>query len=62
MAVQVLPQFQEHPDAWQRVPAVLQQSSSTQTKVSAQWQAMQIIKLITKRYFLSAHSILLCKF
>lgn len=34
MAGQVLPQFQEHPDAWQRVPAILQQSSSAQTKVS----------------------------
>jgi exportin-1 len=34
MAGQVLPQFQEHPDAWQRVPAILQQSNSTQTKVS----------------------------
>lgn len=33
MAQQVLAQFQEHPEAWQRVPAVLQQSSKSQTKV-----------------------------
>ena len=30
----MLAQFQEHPEAWQRVPAILQQSSSAQTKVS----------------------------
>lgn len=34
-AAQVLPQFQEHPDAWQRVPAILQQSSNSQTKFLA---------------------------
>lgn len=34
MAQQALAQFQEHPDAWQRVPAILQQSSSAHTKVS----------------------------
>lgn len=33
MAQQVLSQFQEHPDAWQRVPVILQQSSNSQTKV-----------------------------
>lgn len=33
MAQQVLTQFQEHPDAWQRVPGVLQQASNLQTKV-----------------------------
>jgi hypothetical protein len=33
MAQQVLAQFQEHPDAWQRVPVILQQSSNSQTKV-----------------------------
>ncbi|KAH0445965.1 hypothetical protein IEQ34_025200 [Dendrobium chrysotoxum] len=35
MAAQILPQFQEHPDAWQRVPAILQQSSNSQTKFLA---------------------------
>lgn len=33
MAQQVLAQFQEHPDAWQRVPQILQLSSNSQTKV-----------------------------
>lgn len=35
MAQQVLAQFQEHPEAWQRVPAILQQSSNAQTKYIA---------------------------
>lgn len=35
MAQQVLSQFQEHPEAWQRVPAILQQASNTQSKVSS---------------------------
>lgn len=34
MAQQILTQFQEHPDAWQRVPAILQQAANAQTKVS----------------------------
>lgn len=47
MAQQVLAQFQEHPEAWQRVPAVLQQSSNAQTK----YIALQILdKLITTRW------------
>lgn len=46
MAGQVLPQFQEHPDAWQRVPAILQQSSSTQTKVSNYKRGTQHVDLI----------------
>lgn len=35
----MLAQFQEHPEAWQRVPAILQQSSSAQTKVSGSGRA-----------------------
>ncbi|PWN46897.1 putative CRM1-nuclear export factor, exportin [Violaceomyces palustris] len=47
MAQQTLAQFQEHPDAWQRVPAILQQSTSSQTK----YIALQILdKLITTRW------------
>ncbi|SPC66099.1 probable CRM1 - nuclear export factor, exportin [Ustilago sp. UG-2017b] len=47
MAQQTLAQFQEHPDAWQRVPAVLQQSSSPQTK----YISLQILdKLISTRW------------
>lgn len=47
MAQQVLAQFQEHPDAWQRVPAILQQSSNAQTK----YIALQILdKLISTRW------------
>lgn len=47
MAAQVLPQFQEHPDAWQRVPAILQQSSNSQTK----YLALQILdRLIVSRW------------
>lgn len=47
MAQQVLAQFQEHPDAWQRVPAILQQSSNAQTK----FIALQILdKLISTRW------------
>lgn len=33
MAQQILTQFQEHPDAWQRVPAILQTANNPQTKV-----------------------------
>ena len=33
MAQQVLTQFQEHPDAWTRVPEILERSSFPQTKV-----------------------------
>ena len=33
MAQQVLTRFQEHPDAWQRVPQILEGSSNSQTKV-----------------------------
>jgi hypothetical protein len=32
-AQQVLTQFQEHPESWQRVPAVLEQARNSQTKV-----------------------------
>ncbi|KAN0064829.1 Karyopherin transporter [Thecaphora frezii] len=47
MAQQTLAQFQEHPDAWQRVPAILQQSGSSQTK----YIALQILdKLISTRW------------
>lgn len=47
MAQQVLAQFQEHPDAWQRVPAILQQSSNAQTK----YIALQILdKLIATKW------------
>jgi hypothetical protein len=34
MAQQVLTQFQENPDAWQRVPKVLEESSHPQAKAS----------------------------
>jgi exportin-1 len=33
MAQQVLTQFQEHPDAWTRVPDIMERSSYPQTKV-----------------------------
>ncbi|KAJ9479340.1 Exportin-1 [Pseudozyma hubeiensis] len=47
MAQQTLAQFQEHPDAWQRVPAILQHSSSSQTK----YISLQILdKLISTRW------------
>ncbi|GAK65900.1 nuclear export receptor crm1 [Moesziomyces antarcticus] len=47
MAQQTLAQFQEHPDAWQRVPPILQQSSSPQTK----YISLQILdKLISTRW------------
>ncbi|GAA6019734.1 hypothetical protein JCM10207_009246 [Rhodosporidiobolus poonsookiae] len=43
----VLAQFQEHPDAWQRVPAILETSGSMQTK----YIALQIMdKLIKTRW------------
>ncbi|GAA5943651.1 hypothetical protein JCM10213_008936 [Rhodosporidiobolus nylandii] len=43
----VLAQFQEHPDAWQRVPAILETSGNTQTK----YIALQIMdKLIKTRW------------
>jgi len=46
-AQKVLTQFQEHPDAWQRVPKILSESSSSQTK----FIALQIMdKLITTRW------------
>ena len=32
-AQQVLTQFQENPDAWQRVPAILEVSANVNTKV-----------------------------
>jgi hypothetical protein len=34
MAQQILAQFQEHPEAWQRVPVILESSSNSQAKVS----------------------------
>lgn len=40
----VLAQFQEHPDAWQRVPAILETSSNTQTK----YIALQIMDRLIK--------------
>ena len=47
MAQQVLAQFQEHPDAWQRVPVIMQQSTNSQTK----YIALQILdKLIATRW------------
>ena len=33
-AQRVLAQFQEHPDAWQRVPPILETSQNPNTKVS----------------------------
>jgi hypothetical protein len=35
MAQQVLTQFQEHPDAWTRVPDILERSAFPQAKVRA---------------------------
>ena len=35
MAQRVLTQFEEHPDAWTRVPEILERSSFPQSKVSA---------------------------
>ncbi|WFD31477.1 Karyopherin transporter [Malassezia sp. CBS 17886] len=47
MAQQALAQFQEHPDAWQRVPTILQQSSNSQTK----YLALQVLdRLIATRW------------
>lgn len=47
LAQQTLAQFQEHPEAWQRVPAILQQSSNSQTK----YIALQILdRLISTRW------------
>lgn len=40
----VLAQFQEHPDAWQRVPAILDTSSNAQTK----YIALQIMDRLIK--------------
>lgn len=45
----VLSQFQEHPEAWQRVPAILQGSGNGQTKVSRErfskvWRREEIRK------------------
>ncbi|GJN94744.1 hypothetical protein Rhopal_007836-T1 [Rhodotorula paludigena] len=40
----VLAQFQEHPDAWQRVPAILETSQNTQTK----YIALQIMDRLIK--------------
>jgi exportin-1 len=46
-ASQVLAQFQEHPDAWQKVPDIIENSSNTQTK----FIALQIMdKLIKSRW------------
>ncbi|KAK0527260.1 Karyopherin transporter [Tilletia horrida] len=43
----VLAQFQEHPDAWQRVPVILSTSSNSQTK----YLSLQILdKLISTRW------------
>ncbi|GAA5876659.1 hypothetical protein JCM1840_000754 [Sporobolomyces johnsonii] len=43
----VLTQFQDHPDAWQRVPEILERSSNAQTK----YIALQIMdKLIKQRW------------
>lgn len=47
MAQQILTQFQEHPDAWVRVPNILESSSHPQTK----YIGLQILeKLITTRW------------
>lgn len=46
-AQSVLTQFQEYPDSWQKVPEILERSSSTQTK----YIALQIMdKLIKARW------------
>lgn len=46
-ASKVLAQFQEHPDAWQRVPDIIENSSNTQTK----FIALQIMdKLIKSKW------------
>ncbi|KAE8240879.1 hypothetical protein A4X06_0g7758 [Tilletia controversa] len=43
----VLAQFQEHPDAWQRVPTILSTSDNSQTK----YLSLQILdKLISTRW------------
>lgn len=34
MAQQVLTQFEEHPDAWTRVPDIMERSTFTQSKVT----------------------------
>lgn len=40
----VLSQFQEHPEAWQRVPAILQGSGNGQTKVSREREVFKGMK------------------
>lgn len=50
-AQKVLTQFQEHPDAWQRVPKILSESNNSQTK----FIALQVnnANLRTCRYMLN---------
>lgn len=54
MAQQALAQFQEHPDAWQRVPAILQQSSSAHTKVIFHMR-YSFVASVTDLVYLSVH-------
>lgn len=41
-AQQVLTQFQENPDSWQRVPAILESSNNLSTKVSRLTRLQQV--------------------
>ncbi|KAG8900433.1 Karyopherin transporter [Tulasnella sp. 403] len=50
-AQQILTQFQENPDAWQRVPTIIETSSNLQAKASSVFIALQILdKLISTRW------------
>lgn len=41
-AQRVLALFQEHPDSWQKVPPILEQSQHVNTKVCLQWSTYQL--------------------
>ena len=50
MAQQVLTQFQENPDAWTRVPDILERSSFPQTKVRVFCIAFHVYVLTDQFY------------
>lgn len=46
MAQRTLTQFQEHPDAWTRVDAILETSSVPQTKVFVHVMSPQLLTIV----------------
>jgi hypothetical protein len=46
VAQQILTQFQEHPDAWTRVPEILEHSSNPQAKVSVEGKTSMFLALL----------------